>query len=886
MQEVSARTIRRRLQQSGLSARRPLLRLPLMQNHRRLRRQWCDERRIWTAECNEIVFTDESRFCLQHHDGRIRVWRHRGERMLKICVMHRHTDPAPGIMVWGGIGYHSRTPLVRIAGTLNSQSYISEVLEPVILPYLQGLPTAIFQQDNARPHVAHIVQRFFLNRQIELLPWQRVEAAWSAVPQEHIQSLFESMPRKHRLTHGFFDPQVKMADVTRGSQRNVSAFVIKTGSTTQWQADLALKEMATSDMRNRRHVQPLLIWSTNAAHPKSLVFLDEEFDIFAAARGPEGEEEGEEEAEPIDVSAPALKKAVVRIGKALEKKYFVDLEKRLDQSQNAPKYCVKTHRRKARINKNNKACIWVTRSIQGFPRWVNRSKHNSYSQKVENKINLYPKKMLQWPPILASSFDKATSHTSPSTRQYLDEKKDETGISYIIFKHIPAESPDLAPMDFCAFGLLRTALRSRKPKTEIGSRVGRNQTTLMRVCDLWMQEGTTDRRVRSNPPQCTTSRADRQIVRMAVTDSSVTLRTVAQHIQSVTHHPVSARTIRRRLQQSVLSARRPLLRLSLMQNHRRLRRHGAMKEGYGRQNVMKLSLLTSHASVCNTTMVGFSLETPWREDAEKLRYAPPQWSCTGYYGMGRQRYISEVLEPVVLPYLQGFPTAIFQQDNAPPHVAHIVQRFFLNRQIELLPWQRVEAAWSAVPQEHIQSLFESMPSEAGRKHRLTHGFFDPQVKMADVSRGSQRYNIYQFGFVPCRSAENALAAINQFIDRDMEEGEKTLVISLDIRRAFDTVQRYSIIEALREVSCPEELLQLITSYLINRKMAYSVWGHTAHILSLRGVPQGAASSPFLFNMIARKAFTLQKPRKSELVGFADDFTLMVQVAPKLPINVK
>lgn len=228
---VSARTIRRRLQQSGLSARRPLLRLHLTQNHRRLRRQWCDERRMWTEEWNEIVFTDESRFCLQHHDGRIRVWRHRGERMLNSCVMHRHTGPAPGIMVWGGIGYHSRTPLVRIAGTLNSQRYISEVLEPVVLPYLQGLPTAIFQQDNARPHVARIVQEFFVNRQIELLPWparspdlspienmwsmvaqrltqitppavtpdqlwQRVEAAWSAVPQEHIQSLFESMPRR------------------------------------------------------------------------------------------------------------------------------------------------------------------------------------------------------------------------------------------------------------------------------------------------------------------------------------------------------------------------------------------------------------------------------------------------------------------------------------------------------------------------------------------------------------------------------------------------------------------------------------------------------------------------------------------------------------------
>ncbi|GFX26041.1 transposable element Tcb1 transposase [Trichonephila clavipes] len=141
---VSARTIRRRLQQNGLSARRPLLGLPLTQKHRRLRHEWCDERRMWAAEWKEVVLTDESRIYLLHHDGWIRVWRHRGERMLNSCVMHRHTGPAPGIIVWGGIGYHSRTPLVRFAGTLNSQRYISEVLEPVVLPYLQGLAIAIF----------------------------------------------------------------------------------------------------------------------------------------------------------------------------------------------------------------------------------------------------------------------------------------------------------------------------------------------------------------------------------------------------------------------------------------------------------------------------------------------------------------------------------------------------------------------------------------------------------------------------------------------------------------------------------------------------------------------------------------------------------------------
>ncbi|GFX94554.1 transposable element Tcb1 transposase [Trichonephila clavipes] len=71
---------------------------------------------------------------------------------------------------------------------------------------------------------------------------------------------------------------------------------------------------------------------------------------------------------------------------------------------------------------------------------------------------------------------------------------------------------------------------------------------------------------------CVLSFRDRQIVRMAATDRSVASRTVAQHIKSVTHHSLSARTNRRRLQQSGLSARRPLLGLLLTHYHRLLRR--------------------------------------------------------------------------------------------------------------------------------------------------------------------------------------------------------------------------------------------------------------------------------------------------------------------------
>ncbi|GFX65699.1 transposable element Tcb1 transposase [Trichonephila clavipes] len=109
---VSACTIRRRLQQSGLSARRPLLGLPLMQNHRRLCRQWF----------------------FVNHQIELLPW------------TARSWDLSPIENMW---------------------SMVSQRLTQITPP--AATPDQL---------------------------WQRVEAAWSAVPQEHIQSFFESMPRR------------------------------------------------------------------------------------------------------------------------------------------------------------------------------------------------------------------------------------------------------------------------------------------------------------------------------------------------------------------------------------------------------------------------------------------------------------------------------------------------------------------------------------------------------------------------------------------------------------------------------------------------------------------------------------------------------------------
>ncbi|GFT94879.1 transposable element Tcb2 transposase [Trichonephila clavipes] len=45
-------------------------------------------------------------------------------------------------------------------GTLTGQRYVDDILRPHVGPFLNGLPGAISQQDNARPHTARVAQDF------------------------------------------------------------------------------------------------------------------------------------------------------------------------------------------------------------------------------------------------------------------------------------------------------------------------------------------------------------------------------------------------------------------------------------------------------------------------------------------------------------------------------------------------------------------------------------------------------------------------------------------------------------------------------------------------------------------------------------------------------
>ncbi|GFV21912.1 DDE_3 domain-containing protein [Trichonephila clavipes] len=96
-------------------------------------------------------------------------------------------------------------------GTLTGQRYVDDILRPHVEPFLYGLPGAILQQDNARPHTARVAQDFLRHFQTLPWPWDQlkrqmpschsvldlelaVQDLWAHLPQDNIRCLINSMP--------------------------------------------------------------------------------------------------------------------------------------------------------------------------------------------------------------------------------------------------------------------------------------------------------------------------------------------------------------------------------------------------------------------------------------------------------------------------------------------------------------------------------------------------------------------------------------------------------------------------------------------------------------------------------------------------------------------
>ena len=191
---IHPKTVRNRLREFGLRARRPNVGLPLNRARRARRMAWVTAqapRRFPMRQWRRVFFIDESRFTLFRADGRRRLYRRRGERFADACDFERDRYGGGSVMVWGGIWHGVKSPLIVVPGNLTAVRYRDDIFRPVAVTLVQ-------QHDNARSHVARVCQDFLANNNI--VPLDRPPYSSDLSPVEHLWDELDRRVRRRRKT--------------------------------------------------------------------------------------------------------------------------------------------------------------------------------------------------------------------------------------------------------------------------------------------------------------------------------------------------------------------------------------------------------------------------------------------------------------------------------------------------------------------------------------------------------------------------------------------------------------------------------------------------------------------------------------------------------------
>ena len=131
----------------------------------------------------------------------------------------------------------------------------------------------------------------------------------------------------------------------------------------------------------------------------------------------------------------------------------------------------------------------------------------------------------------------------------------------------------------------------------------------------------------------------------------------------------------------------------------------------------------------------------------------------------------------------------------------------------------------------------------------------------------------QHGFRAGRSPTSALLPlVSAVIDgfNEQKPAKRTVVVSLDLSKAFDSVNHDRLLRKLSGTSLPHNIVRWLATFLKGREQSVLYNGHHYSFKHVHlGVPQGAVLSPTLFNFFVADFPALQCQKTS----FADDFNI-------------
>ena len=135
---------------------------------------------------------------------------------------------------------------------------------------------------------------------------------------------------------------------------------------------------------------------------------------------------------------------------------------------------------------------------------------------------------------------------------------------------------------------------------------------------------------------------------------------------------------------------------------------------------------------------------------------------------------------------------------------------------------------------------------------------------------------YQYGFRRGRSTVDAVKKVLEIVDAVNTLTYKhrgfCLLITLDIRNAFNSLRWDVIVEELNRRGISNKVRRVIQDYLTNRTI---MTNHNGQIEVTCGVPQGSVLGPTLWNVAYDKVLKTETSPGTTLVAFADDLAVVV-----------
>ncbi|GFV03940.1 transposable element Tcb1 transposase [Trichonephila clavipes] len=208
--------------------------------------------------------------------------------------------------------------------------------------------------------------------------------------------------------------------------------------------------------------------------------------------------------------------------------------------------------------------------------------------------------------------------------------------------------------------------------SSVADAVGVARSVVARLWNRFQETGNVRRRPGADRPRATTSTDDRYIQLTARRNRTENVTQLQRQLLLATGRRVSSQTVRNRLHEGELYARRPMVCIPLTPRHRASRRRWASKNIEIGSNMIgaKCCLQTSPNSVYSVTPDVFL------------------YGGTGALEITPHSFVKdEILRPHVIPYAGAIGDYfVFQDDNARPHRARLVENMFEAETIQCMEW--------------------------------------------------------------------------------------------------------------------------------------------------------------------------------------------------------